>query len=410
MKILFVSYFFPPYAHATAVERTVLIIRHLYEMGHEIGVITARNYTFFQRDPSYLKYIPEGIKVARPSALEPSTFFARSGTSPGTSKRLFRNFLWPDSRVFWLINALPSGIRFVRSFKPDIVVSIAPPYTDLLLGYLISKKFHIPHVVDLLDPWSEDLYGMYPRWWQKELTFFFEEIILKNARGVVVATYPMKWRLLERYKFLRPEKVENITFGIIKENAEKIGGIDYSLPFTVLYLGTLQGGHKNPSGFIRAFAKFLKLHPDARLKIAGNVEGEVRNFIEENLPKEKVEFLGYIKNEDVYKIVNGAHVLWLLISRAPWFELVMPAKTISYLGFLRPILATVPEGWTAEFLRKMGVTVVDNENEAGILEALERLYHDYENRDLKLPKRELIGEFEYSKIAQKYEKFLKTAL
>jgi len=410
MKILFISYFFPPYAHATAVERTVLIVKYLSELGHEIGVITARNYTFFQRDASYLKYVSKTLRIARPSAIEPSTFLQGQSVPSGTSKKLFRNFLWPDSRVLWLINALPASHTFVKDFRPDVIVSIAPPYTDLILGYLISRRFRIPHFVDLLDPWSDDLYNMYPNWWQKELTYFFEKKILEETRGVIVATYPMKWRLLERYKFLKPERVENITFGIIKENMEKVAEIDYSSPFTVLYLGTLQGGHKNPAGFIKAFAKFTKVHSDVRLAIAGNVDTEVKDFIKRNLPEENVEFLGYIENEKVHTVVNRAHVLWLLISRAPGFELVMPAKTISYLGFSRPILATVPEGWTAEFLRKLGVRVVDNDDVEGILRALEDLYEDYKNRNFRLLKKELVQDFEYSKIALKYESFLKTAL
>ncbi|MDI6850328.1 MAG: glycosyltransferase [bacterium] len=410
MKILFISYFFPPYAHATAVERTVLIAKYLSEFGHEIGIITARNYTFFQRDPSYLNYLPKTLMIARPSAIEPSTFSQRRSAPSGTSKKLFRNFLWPDSRVFWLINAVPASLTFVKDFRPDVIVSIAPPYTDLILGYLISRRFRIPHFVDLLDPWSDDLYNMYPNWWQKELTYFFEKKILEETRGVIVATYPMKWRLLERYKFLRPERVDNITFGIITENMEKVKEIDYSFPFTVLYLGTLQGSHKNPTGFIKAFAEFTKVHPDARLMIAGNVDKEVKDLIKQNLPAENVEFLGYIENEKVYTVVNRAHILWLLISRAPGFELVMPAKTISYLGFSRPILATVPEGWTAEFLRKLGVTVVDNDDVARIVRALEGLYQDYKRQNLKLLKKELVEEFEYSKIARKYEAFLKTAL
>lgn len=408
MRILFVAYFFPPYAHATAVERTVMLIKGLAEMGHDIGLVTARNYTFFSRDYSFLKYVPETLKIINPSALEPSTFLERVSNSASSGRGVLRKFIWPDSRILWLMNAIPAAYRFTQRFVPDVIVSVAPPYTDLLLGYFLSKKFKVPHIVDLLDPWSDDLYEMYKMWWQKELTSLAEKEILKNAKGVVVATYPMKWRLIEKYSFLKPETVENITFGIREDLSEKVAEVNYTAPFTVLYLGTLRGGHKNPVGFVEAFAEFAATHPEVRLRIAGNIDQEVMSFIGNRIPESNVQITGYVKNEDIPLLVNDAHILWLLISRAPGFELVMPAKTISYMGFKRPILATVPEGWTAEFLRKMGATVVEYENKGEILKALESLYDEYKSRGLRALNNNITEEFKYSVITQKYERFLKT--
>ncbi len=410
MKILFISYFFPPYAHAGAVERTVFVIRELVKRGHRIGVLTARNYTFFKRDYSFTKFVPPDVQIFSPSALEPSTFFERDVASLSTRKVFFRHLIWPDSRVFWLINAIPASVKFVKNFKPDLIISIAPPYTDLLLGYFLSRRFKIPHVVDLLDPWSDDLYEMYPSHWQKELTLFTERLILKSVNGVLVATYPMKWRLLERYDFFKPEKIENITYGIIEENVQKIKEINYELPFTVLYLGTIRGGHKNPVGFINAFSKFVSKNKDAKLLLVGSIEKSAIENFESSIPRENLEIIPYLPNEEVYKVVNEAHLLWLLISKAPGFELVMPAKTIAYLGFKRPILATVPTGWTAGFLSSMGIKVVDPDDVDSIERALQDFYDGYKKRQLAAPPFERVREFYYNRIGERYENFLKRVI
>ncbi|MGB4239110.1 MAG: glycosyltransferase [Candidatus Hydrothermia bacterium] len=410
MKILFVAYFFPPHAHATAVERTVMVIKGLSEEGHEIGLITARNYTYSSKDYSFLKYVPENLKVVSPSALEHSTFCKSLSNLQGAYKNTFRKFIWPDSRALWLLNAIPASSHFTKVFKPDVVVSVAPPYTDLLLGYLLSRRLKVPHVVDFLDPWSDDLYDMYPLWWQKELTASAEKEILKRVKGVIVATYPMKWRLIEKYPFLKPEMVENITFGIKEDLANRIESPDYSKPFAILYLGTLQGGHKNPKSFVDAFREFCSRHPEVILKIVGGkIEDGIKDLLNKEIPNRNLQIMGYVKNENIHLLVNESHVLWLLISRARGFELVMPAKTITYLGLERPILATVPEGWTAEFLKKAGVTVVSCDRKDEILMCLEELYQKYLNHDLNGPESSVTEEFKYSTIARKYGKFLETS-
>lgn len=410
MRILFISYFFPPYAHATAVERTVLIIKELESRGHKVAVLTARDYTFVARDYSFLKYISDDLILVKPRAIEPSTFLGGEHLAVSEGKSVLRRLTWPDSRILWLINALPAGIKLVKFFKPDVIVTIAPPYTDLLLGLFLSQKYRIPHIVDMLDPWSDDLYSMYPEPWQKKLTSFFEELILRRAKGVIVATYPMKWRLLEKYAFLKPELVENITYGVNEEIIKGVSPINYDLPFTLLYLGTLRGSHKNPSAFIEVFSEFVRMAGNARLIIVGNIADEVKNYVLEKIPADNVKFHSYVKNDKICKFVNNSHVLWLLISRGPGFELVMPAKTITYLGLKRPILATVPQGWTMEFLRRLGVEVCDIDKAEEIKKSLEKLYWDYANRSLKALQEETVKEFSYSKIAERYESFLKSLI
>ncbi|MEO0229373.1 MAG: glycosyltransferase [candidate division WOR-3 bacterium] len=410
MRILFISYFFPPYAHATAVERTVLIIKELERRGHKVAVLTARDYTFVARDYSFLKYISDDLILVKPRAIEPSTFLRGKHIAVSEGKSILRRITWPDSRILWLINALPAGIKLVKFFKPDVIVTIAPPYTDLLLGFFLSSKYRIPHIVDMLDPWSDDLYSMYPEPWQKKLTSFFEGLILQKAKGAIVATYPMKWRLLEKYTFLKPELVENITFGINEEITKSVSPVNYDLPFTLLYLGTLRGSHKNPSIFIEVFSEFARRSGNARLIIVGNTAEEVKRYVMEKMPHNSVEFHSYVKNDEVFKFVNNSHVLWLLISRGPGFELVMPAKTITYLGLKRPILATVPQGWTMEFLKRLGVEVADIDKAEEIKRSLEKLYQDYANRSLKSLQEKTTKEFSYSKIAERYEAFLKSLI
>jgi len=409
MRILFVSYFFPPFAHATAVERTVMLLKGLKELGHEVAVLTGRDYTYMQRDYSYLRYIPRDAIIKRPFAVEPSTIFKKVPMQKESKRNLFRYFFWPDTKVLWIVNAIPAGIKLVKAFKPDLILSFAPPYTDLLVGHFLSKRFRIPHVVDLLDPWSDDLYYLYPAKWQKSLTSYFEKEIFREAKGIVVAIYPMKWRIVEKYPFIKPEKVENFTFGIKDETLNRVPPIDYSKPFTALYLGTIRGIHKNPSAFIEAFSRFVKKHPEAKLRIAGNVAEEAKEYILSLIPKDNVELLNYVENERILELVKDSHVMWLLITRGPAYELVMPAKTITYLGLGRPILATIPKTWTYDFLKNFGgVTLADPDDVEGIEKALEDLYHAYVRKNLRTPREDLVQEFLYSRIAQKYEAFLKS--
>jgi len=407
MRILFVSYFFPPNAYATGVKRTTRIIKRLREHGVEPLILTARDYTFIKRDESFLRELPEDLVIFRPKALEPSTFLKNAEFLEEKGKKPFRYFIWPDSRILWLINALPQISKIIKNFKPHGMVVQAPPFSSLVLGLLANKLHKLPYILDMWDPWSDDLYGMYPTFWQKNLTDKAEESLMKGARGIIVVTYPMKYRLLHRYPFLESHKIEVITFGYEEDEMKDIGEIDYNPPLKILYLGSLFGIHKDPRVFFEAFHEFIKKgNKNVKLILVGTKSSKILDLAS-SIPKENIELIPYIPHSEILKFIRSSHILWLLTTPGPGYDLIMPSKLFEYLGARRPILATVPPGWVQDFLKRINAFVCDPVNKSEILDTLYRIWSSFENKKLPLPPQEVRAFYSYENLSERYAVFLK---
>jgi len=407
MRVLFVSYFFPPNAYATGVKRSIRIIKRLKKYDIEPLILTARDYTFIKKDESFLKELPEDLMIFRPKALEPSTFLKNVEFLEDKSKKPFRYFIWPDSRILWLINALPQIGKIIKSSKPQGIVVQAPPFSSLILGLLANKLYKIPYILDMWDPWSDDLYGMYPTFWQKNLTDKTEELLMRGARGIIVVTYPMKYRLLHKYPFLEAHGIEVITFGYEEGEMKDIGEIDYTPPLKILYLGSLFGVHKDPEVFFEAFSEFIKKdRKSVKLILAGAKSKRILDLAS-GIPAENIELIPYVPHSEIRKFIRSSHVLWLLTTPGPGYDLIMPSKLFEYLGARRPILATVPAGWVQDFLKRINAFVCNPVDKSEILDTLRRIWSSFENKKLPLPPHEVRAFYSYENLSERYAAFLK---
>ena len=67
-------------------------------------------------------------------------------------------FVYSRCRVGWNFTAIKAASRFIQKEKIDAIVSIGPPHSSHLIGLKLSKRFNIPHIPVLIDPWVDIVY------------------------------------------------------------------------------------------------------------------------------------------------------------------------------------------------------------------------------------------------------------
>ncbi len=165
MRILLVSYFFPPYNTIGAV-RTGKTARYLRQLGHDVRVLTAANQPL---QPTLPREIPDGNVIATPwiDVNRPAQWLlggrervaARGYQSSsrlrgiaGQLGKLYRTFVHlPDAQIGWLPFALRAGSRLLHRWKPDVILASGLPITSLLVAARLSEKFHVPWVAEMRD-------------------------------------------------------------------------------------------------------------------------------------------------------------------------------------------------------------------------------------------------------------------
>lgn len=394
MKILIVSYFFPPYNVIGAV-RVGKLAEYWSERGHDVRVIAANNQplakTLKTKLPSdkiiYTNWInvnklPELVLGGRKKVM--SHGFSSKSSILGKLGLLYKTcFNLPDGQIGWYPYATSSAKSLIASgWQPDLIYASAHPLTSLIIANKISKFSKAPWVAELRDLWTDNHNYHFPKW-RKRIETKLESKILSTASAAITVSDPLASTL--RAQLAIP--VATILNGFDKSDIESdIAPITPNKTLNIVYTGMVYSGKQD----IEIFFKALKLlnKPDSiSVNFYGRYLSEVKSLSTkydlENVVKvnEPVPYLESIK------IQKNADILLFLLWNDIKEKGVFTGKLFEYFGALRPILAIGNQyNVAAELIleRKAGIVSINPEEIAQQLEAWINL-KTAQNETLSLP-------------------------
>ncbi len=433
MRILLISCSFPPIGGMTPL-LAAQFVRHLTVRGHAVEVLTIRpsaKHPRYKFDAQIGHLVPSSVQVHRTYA-GPIHHAAKHIVADGMGvvdlqttrnrrKRLklkerlalwARPFLIPDSRVDWFPWAFGTGMKLIRRGHYDVLFSIAPPDSDNLIGYALSRFGKLPWVVHQGDLWSvspvTDSQNL-PKW-RRALDRIVEARLLRRMDRVIVVSDGMKDLYLRNFPFLAEDKFVVATVGY---DAEEYNRIAPESPqegmFRIVYTGSFYPGIRDPDIFFEAYSDFSKGRDDVELAIATNAGPQYRQRVEELGMAHATRFLGYQPHDRVVALQKGASVLLLL----GWVGGIgLTAKLIEYLAAKRPILAvrydTLDPAARMVSERRQGLAVENDR--VKLREILQNLYSLWKTgrleRSFDLPG---APEFSWERIVDKVEAALSAA-
>jgi glycosyltransferase involved in cell wall biosynthesis len=360
-KVLFISYFWPPSGKAS-LHWPLDIIRHLPNNEIEPIILTVEEETFTQKDESLLGKVDPAWKVIKSKAFEPFDLYriftgkkkneklVSSETISTENKSLtHRIALWirlnlfiPDARVGWNFTAIRAASRFIEKEKIDAIVSIGPPHSTHLIGLKLSKRFNIPHIPVLIDPWVDIVYykNLKRSCVTKKIDNHFEESVLKNAKQVVFVNnstqedYQKKYDLIKNKSTVLYWGYDEEEFGSLPPNPLPKEG-DFKKKEKILVHAGNMFAYQNPKNFW----KQIKIENDKGNKIiirfVGSVDAEILNYLNSIGLKDKVQLTGFLPYKEMIKEILQANML-LVCSTEPRH---VPGKLFEALRTGNPIIA-----------------------------------------------------------------------
>lgn len=375
MRILLITYHFPPFNQIGAV-RLGKMAKYLRALGHEVRVLTANDY--LRRTDLDLE-IPADEVIYTPwlDINKPGRLFYRQkgpvvehADSPPPNPLVEKLRLlyeacvnFPDDRAGWLPYLFAAGSRLIGTWRPDVIYASGAPFSALVAASLLAKRFKLPWVAELRDPWSENHHYRLPRW-RKHLDTFLEHRVLASAQGLVTVTEPWAARLQDRYgkpTACIPNGFDPSDFPIpIQPEKGKV--------LRLVYAGAFYPGGQNPEPLFAA----LKLLGPQRESITIHFHGTTPHVLRQMAIRHGVEaqlhFTPAIPYRDSLARQMQADVLLLLLWQQP--PGVYPGKIFEYLGARRPVLAVGPANdISAQLIRERKAGEVANRPEeiAGLL-------------------------------------------
>jgi glycosyltransferase involved in cell wall biosynthesis len=352
LKILYVSYFFPPY-NAIGAVRTGKTVKRLIESGHDVRVVSAMRQGLL---PTLEMNIPEGV-VDYTDWIDVDMFMARAlgrgavnkikstGAAPqrksrpltrliGAASRLYVSWMHtPDRYIGWYPFARKACRQLIdEGWRPDVIYASATPYTALMVASSISKQYGIPWAGELRDLWTDNPYAHH-----RALSRWLERRTLRTAAALVTVSEPLAEIL--RLKYNCPCHV--IMNGYDAEDFAGLeaqsGGVE-GRRLRIVYTGQLYAGRRDPTMLFQA----LELNPELKSRVQVEFYGRNLDWVMERAAEhglhDVVQVHEPVSRRDAIEIQMQADVLLLLTWNDPRERGVLTGKLFEYIGARRPIL------------------------------------------------------------------------
>ncbi|GAA4753496.1 glycosyltransferase [Flavisolibacter ginsenosidimutans] len=352
-KVLIVSPYFPPFNTAD-MQRVRQTLPYLREMGWEPTVLTVdeKYVDAYSTDPLLLQTIPNDIKIEKVNALK-GTLTRRFGIG-SLSLRAF----------FSMRN---KGDELFQKQRFDLVYFSTTAFHVMALGPHWKKKFGVPFILDIQDPWYNTYYfnnalskkTLKARLFHR-LDKYLEEKTLPFADGIISVSAGYEKLYLQRYSTLQAEQFCVIPFGcaeldfpIAKANVSASRVRFPEEHFNMVYIG--RGGQDMTfaSGIIFDAVKMgLQSRPDVFSKLhlwfigtSYAQAGEGKKTIEPiahqkglaNLVTEVTDRLPYF---ETLHLLDKANLLFMPGSTDPTYT---ASKVYPYIYLNKPLLAVFHE-------------------------------------------------------------------
>ncbi len=375
LRLLFVTYFFPPY-HSVGAVRTGQTADYLAALGHDVRVVTAGRQAAsldlaLELPPDHVRFTPWlGWRVARSISRQGAGAdgAAKVGVGARTTplsqaKRLLRLaqrnvFYMPDDCIGWYPYALAAALRLARSTPFDLIYASAGPQTSLLVAATAARCCNIPWVGELRDLWSDNHYRDLAPWFHG-VDARIEANVLGTASGLVTVSQPWADHLARKYSL----PVRTVYNGFEERPAAPSGRGDPEAPLLIAYLGSLYGGKRDPTPLFQAIRELGADAGRVRVEFYGPGHETISALARACGVEASVLATPEVSYADSLRVQSAADVLLLVMWDTQGEQGVLPGKLFEYLGARRPVLAVgAPQGGAAATLiteRHLGLASSD---------------------------------------------------
>ncbi|NNC82956.1 MAG: hypothetical protein HKN79_05215 [Flavobacteriales bacterium] len=393
MHVLVFSYYWPP-AGGPGVQRWVKMCNHLIESGTRVTVITVRNGSYPAIDHSLEEELHPDIHVIKTRTIEPFGIFNAlqgkkgKGSSVGmigldSNASLFKrmaiwvraNWLIPDARRFWKNYALNAASKIIGRSDVTHIITTGPPHSTHMIGLELKRKFQLPWIADLRDPWVNihyhDIFPLTDATRKKHLAL--ETQVLSEADHVTVVSEGMKREFENRAKGI------SVVFNGYDDADMLTDAIREKDTFTIRYIGNLKP-NQEVEAFNRALSQCVReidgFQQEVRLQLIGNKDPGLLDRLASQDRSELIQSIEPVNHERAVGYMKGAELLLFIIPKASNNKLIITGKLFEYLASRTPILAIGPsDGDAAEILRRAkNIPMYDYTDSTGITEAIRGHY------------------------------------
>ena len=308
----------------------------------------------------------------------------------------------------WVEKVITVATQFHRASKFDLVYSRSLPMIAHVAGFWCAKKFRVPWVANIDDPWE---IGLFPGEGTKLSAFAARAYIFWLRRTLLNAslvTYPCKGLQDFHSKLAKLDHTAEIIphIGYRPGNPSHVPNGHFRLVHAGK-LGTNDVTRRSAKALLLGLKAFLESSSDAaletRLVLIGPEDKETRSWVRQLGLERNVENLGIVDYEHSLHHIASASVCVLIESETKE-SIFFPSKLADYIVCGKPVLAlSPPNGIAADFASRGELIRLDHDPDA-IRGAITNLYSEFKYAKLhsRKPSDQLISQLQACSVAGKF--------
>ncbi|WP_225874713.1 glycosyltransferase [Pedobacter hiemivivus] len=207
-KVLLISPYFAP-SNAADTHRIRMSLPYFAQNGWDAEVVIVnQQHSDLMKDELLKQSIPAGIKIHEVSA------FNKKWTAKfGLGSLALRSMWFYKQKVDQLL----------KTQKYELIYFSTTQFPLCILGAYWKKRFGIPYVIDMQDPWHSDYYQDKPKnqrpakyWFSYRLNKYLEPLAMKHVDGLISVSAAYLSVLQKRYPRIARIPSAVITFGVLE--------------------------------------------------------------------------------------------------------------------------------------------------------------------------------------------------
>lgn len=347
MRILLITFYFPPYNTIGSI-RTGKFAKYLHSNGHDVRVLTAKSLPLpddltlevtvdLVKSSQWVNVncLPELAAGGRKSVSVKG--YASGSTIISKLGRCYKELInFPDEAVGWIPFGYSSGKKTISDWKPDLIYASATPYSSLIIGDLLSRRYCIPWIAEFRDLWSGNQthhHTVIRNWFESRL----EKSVVKTASAIVTVSQPLADTLKSKYS--QPVHVVQNGFDPDDFPADFPEKSEEHSALLISYTGLMVKDYRDPSPLFQAVSDLGEVGKQITINFYGRYSALALPIAEKYQLSGQVYAYPSVSNKESLRIQIESDVLLHLL----WNDIdqpgVLTGKLYEYLGARRPILA-----------------------------------------------------------------------
>ncbi len=409
MKILLISYFFPPSTSVGGL-RAYSFAKYFPEEGIEVVVLTSES-ELKENKNLQKEYGLNEIYYGKKAKLRDWGYKTKILALLEMFK-LDKIFFFPDVYFGWMKSAVRIGSKVIEEQNPDYIVVTAPPFSSFLVAEKLSTKFDIPLILDYRDPWNGNPTIEFPfSFIEKKYKKIETKIAQKASMVITVGKEYVK--LISETTNINSKEIKVITNGFFTEKLSVDKFLKEDKKFIITLVGSFYLFYKttfNEMMFgLKKFVNEMKLKPDQiEFRYAGSTSRKIINrAVQQAEVEEYFKDLVYLKGEEYSELLQKSHLLVLMVPQKHKYAIA--TKLYDYLNSNSHILIVGYKGEATEICNDVDQiydVVKPIRNEIG--KKFLHLFEMWKSNELKYGcNTEKLQKYDRSNLAKEFAKNLK---